>query len=177
MLFGKVADSERTARARRQGGWSLMEVMMVIAMMAILAAMAMPRMVGVGEAMRLRSATDAAKNQLLAARMRAVANANMHCGVYFDVGNKRCLMFFDKSTPVNNQYDAGTDAIYGTVYTLPVGIVFEIPGSGGLTNSSVVYRGDGSAKFGGDVYVKDDKGNKRTINVLASTGRVKVTLK
>jgi hypothetical protein len=62
------------------------------------------------------------------------------------------------------------------IYTAPLTIWDSIPPTGvnGITDSVVVFRGDGSAKNGGKIFVKNKRGQMRIIEVLASTGRVKV---
>lgn len=174
-LMGRIA----AGRMRRtveggSGGFSMIEVLMVLAMMAVVAMFATPPLAGMVRAMRLRSATDTVKNQLLLARIRAVSNPNVHCGVYFDVASGESFVFFDKGTD-KYKYDTG-DERHGAVQALPLGVSFNVPSTDPITDNAVVFRGDGSAKYGGSIEIKDIDDNIRLVNVLASTGRVRVSI-
>jgi type II secretory pathway pseudopilin PulG len=147
---------------------------MIVAIILVLTAIALPPIGGVVRAMRLRSAVDAVKNQILMARIRAAANPNVHCGVYFDVAQARSMVFYDRGSGSEYSYEPTGDEVFGTPYELPSGITFSLPAANAFTNSAVVFRGDGSAKYGGSIEVKDADENTRILDVLASTGRVKV---
>ncbi|MBD3242607.1 MAG: prepilin-type N-terminal cleavage/methylation domain-containing protein, partial [Chitinivibrionales bacterium] len=151
----------RTQRGDQRGcgGFSMLEVLMVLVMMAIVAMIATPSMSGMLRGMRLRSATDNVKNQLLAARFRAVANPEVHCGVYFDIANGRSVIFFDNGGSSKYSFSASDDELHGAYRQLPSGIVFSLPSSNAITNEVVVFRGDGSAKNGGSIEIKDSDDN------------------
>jgi Tfp pilus assembly protein FimT len=149
---------------------------MVIVVVLVLAAIALPSIGGVARAMRLRSAVDAVKNQIFVARIRAVANPNVHCGVFFDVAEARSLVFYDNGSGSEYSFDPAGDEVFGNTYSLPSGITFSLPSSNAFTNSAIVFRGDGSAKHGGSIEIKDADENTRLVDVLASTGRVKVVI-
>ena len=59
---------------------------------------------------------------------------------------------------------------------MPKNITLSIAGTSPVINNVVVFRGDGSAKDGGSVQLTNRFLKTRTINVLPSTGRVKVLL-
>lgn len=148
--------------------------MIVVGIMSILVLLAIPQMSRAIVAMRLASATNAVKYQVMLARVRALANPSVHCGVWFDVPNSRTLIFFDSETSgTKYQYDSGTDKLYQTnssPYALPKGVTLRLPSTEPIVNSCVVFRGDGSAKIGGGIEVVAGT-SVRLVNVLASTGR------
>ena len=92
---------------RNINGYSMMELLIVIAIVSIVAALARPSVKPYLESMRLRSAANAVKQQLVLAKTRALGDANLHTGVYFNtVANPDITQpFIDNNN--NNQYDSG----------------------------------------------------------------------
>ena len=159
-------------------GYSLLELIVAIVIVCVLAAAAVPNMVRMVGLIKLRTAANSIKRQMIIARTRALSDPNIHVGVYIDqsVTPNRSFVFFDVAAGTAYQYDAGTDPIYMGIYQVSMGIWDSIPptSAGGITNNVVVFRGDGSAMNGGSIIVKNKYGATRTVSVLASTGRVKV---
>lgn len=164
-------------RIKNNYGITLIELIMVIVVLCLLSAVAVPNINPLVDNIKLRTAANAIKRQMIVARTRALSDINVHAGVYIDTNhnNSKSLIFLDVSSGTLYHYDA-TDPVYTATYKAPQGIWDSIPssGAGGITDSVVVFRGDGSAKNGGTVIVKNKRGRIRTISVLASTGRVKV---
>jgi Tfp pilus assembly protein FimT len=151
-------------------GWTLMETMIAVVMVGILAAAAIPKFGPMLESMKLRTAAMTVQRALVAARTRAIADPSVHCGVVF-VGSTKLIIYPDSSgTPyVVNQLD--TASKYLGTYTMPRNIVLtEVS----VSNHCIVFRGDGSAKTDGTVTVGNKYNKTKTINVLATTGRIKV---
>ncbi len=165
------------AKARKwkeEMGVSFIQLMVALAVISILTAFAIPPIRGYVRGITLRNGADAAKYLILNARSRAVSNTSLHCGVVFAVHAAptadSIFAFFDRSNPLNNVYDKGTDSLY----LQP--IVFKAKDSLNIVSASpttIVFRGDGSANT--SLGVKFKLYNfVDSINVLASTGRVKV---
>jgi prepilin-type N-terminal cleavage/methylation domain-containing protein len=155
------------------GGFTLVETLIVILIVCIVAALAVPNLRPMVETLRLRTAADMIKRQLIIARTRAISDPYKHCAVLFDFNGQRSFIFF------NNNVSYAVDAAdtvnkYGGEYMMPKGITLGLPGANPVVNNIVVFRGDGSAKNGGSVQVTNNLNKKRTIHVLPSTGRIKV---
>ena len=160
-------------KTKKSAGITLVELIVVIAMAGIISAWAVPNLVKMVEMTKLRTAANMIKRQMLVARTRAISDPYKHCGVVIDDIKQQSFVFFDNTTPyvVNT---ADTVNKYGGIYKMPRGDTLLIPSSNGIQNQCVVFRGDGSAKYGGSVQVKNKYNMIRTITVEASTGRVKV---
>jgi prepilin-type N-terminal cleavage/methylation domain-containing protein len=160
--------------ANNTSGWTLMELLVAIVMVSILSAIAIPTMTPMIESMKLRTAALNVQRSLLAARTRAIADPNVHCGVVFF--DSLCMIFPD-SLSTGTAYSADAQEIankYLGSYKLPKNIFVYSLSTNPITNSCIVFRGDGSAKNGGSVYVVNRYNKKRTISVLATTGKIKV---
>jgi type II secretory pathway pseudopilin PulG len=155
-------------------GWTLMETMIAVVMVGIVAAGAIPKFAPMLESMKLRTATIIVQRSLVAARTRAIVDPNVHCGVVFR--DSLCMIFPD-SLSAGTAYSADAQEIankYLGSFKLPKNIFVYSLTTNPITNSCIVFRGDGSAKNGGSVYVVNRYNKKRTISVLATTGKIKV---
>jgi prepilin-type N-terminal cleavage/methylation domain-containing protein len=161
--------------AKGSFGFSLVEMIVAILIVGILAAVAVPYMNPMVGLVKLRTAANSIKRQMIVARTRALSDPNTHVGVYINTSTNTSLIFLDTNTATPYQYYSG-DPVYMGTYQLPTAIWDSIPptSAGGITNNVVVFRGDGSAKNGGSIIVKNKYGATRTVSVLASTGRAKV---
>ena len=161
-------------RPDKSAGFTLIEVVVAIAIAGILAVLAVPNFLKLVEKTKLNAAANTIKRQMLSARTRAIADPYKHCGLAVDVSNQKTYIFFDSLTPYTINT---TDTVnkYTGVFIMPGTIIMSIPtGGSGIQNNCVVFRGDGSAKYGGSVQVTNKYNATKTINVVASTGRVKV---
>jgi prepilin-type N-terminal cleavage/methylation domain-containing protein len=160
------------SRLKSNSGITMIELITVIVIVGLLAALATPNILPLVDTIKLRTGANTIKRLMIVARTRALSDPNTHVGVGLIDSTQACV-FFD--VPAGTQYHRdATDPLYLGTYKLPQGIKTIIPSSGGITDSVVVFRGDGSAKNGGNIQVKSKRGSIKTINVLASTGRVRV---
>jgi prepilin-type N-terminal cleavage/methylation domain-containing protein len=162
-------------------GFSMIEVIVAIAIVSLMAVVAVPNFRPFIDRLRLRTATNTIKQQLLLAKTRALGDPIVHCGVYFNTtpNPNQTLAFLDDGAGANannDRYDAGSDHVFVVVYTLPKNITMTIPVAGGH-NNVIMFRGDGSAKVRSltiTLKIGNDSAKSKTITVLASTGRIRV---
>ena len=174
-VSGQISNKKNSRAHLSSKGFTLVELIVVIVIALISSAIAVPSFIKMMQHNRLKTTADSIKQQLYVARSRALANSTVHCGVYFDFSStpQKVFTFTDDPTGAQDQYNALTDKTLLAVLTIPINVQMTLPSSGGITNSCIVFRGDGSAKYGGTVNVTNSS-NTKYINVLASTGRIKV---
>jgi Tfp pilus assembly protein FimT len=167
----------RSPTPKVQAGFSIFEIGIVLIVVSILSGLAIKPLSAWIQRINAQKAADGLKHYILAAKSRAVSNANRHCGVVFQLhasgADDTVLAFFDK-IPINNVYDKGTDSLYSRPYIIKKKeqITSAIPSP---YPSVIVFRGDGSANASANI-VLTLKNIKATVDVLASTGRVKVVM-
>ena len=99
---------------RKNTGFTLMELMVAIAIIAIAASIAIPNIVGWLPTHRLASASRAILSDLQQARLRAVKE-NTSVTVQFDTGNERYNVFWDNGEGGGSPGDGlqnGTERIF-----------------------------------------------------------------
>lgn len=157
-------------------GFTIIEVLVVVAITVIIAAAVTPMMLPVVESIQLMTTTNGIKHQLICAKTRALNDSRVHCGVYFDTHaeSHRVQVFIDNGSPENNGvYDEGSDQLFMPAYILPPAISLAIGGAG--SGSEIIFRGDGSTKVHGLIItVKTVRNREKRISVLPSTGRIKI---
>jgi Tfp pilus assembly protein FimT len=142
-----------------------MEIVVVVAIALVLATLAVPSFATFIKNLRLQSTENTIKRQLMAAKIRALANPLVHCGVYLD--ESRTRIFFDQDN--SGTYNSG-DITYQAPFDFPEGITLEVP-TGYFPE--IIFRGNGSASLSGKAIVSNSA-RADTIEVLASTGRIRV---
>lgn len=155
-------------------GFSLLEVIIVAAIISIIAVALFPSSKKLLDQIRLNTTTNAIKHQLVMAKTRALEDSKVHCGVFVDTVQKKIQTYLDDGTPGgNDQYDPGSDHIFMKSYKIPSSITLNI--SAGNPNGGIIFRGDGSAKTPGLTLTITNKYNKsKHISVIPSTGRIKL---
>jgi prepilin-type N-terminal cleavage/methylation domain-containing protein len=103
-------------RVRSQRGFSLIEVLVAMAVMGILAAMAVPMVASTTSSIKLRDQADSLSNLVGLAKMRATARF-ARARVYVDRAGRTYVMQVWNAT-------AGTWDNDNAVTTLPVGVTF-----------------------------------------------------
>ncbi len=155
-------------------GFTIVEILIAIAIIGILSAFGVPLGGKILANSRLNTGAAALRSSLTLARSRAMANPQVHCGLFLNPG-KGFLLFNDVNG--NGQYDssgANADVIYQPLSTLPKSIDFDsIPAA---WNKVILFRGDGSARLGGAFLLKSTSTNrKKRVVVSKESGEVRIT--
>ena len=157
-------------------GFTLVEALVVVAIIVIVATAVTPMMLPVVENIRLMTTANGIKHQLICAKTRALGDSRIHCGVHFDTHSTphQVQVFSDNGSPENNgEYNEGSDQLFMPAYILPPTISLTISGTG--AGSDIIFRGDGSTRVHGLVIkVKTNRNREKQITVLPSTGRIKI---
>jgi prepilin-type N-terminal cleavage/methylation domain-containing protein len=155
-------------------GFSLLEVITVLAIISISAVALLPYSRSLLEEIRLNTTTTAIKHQLIIAKTRALDDSKIHCGVFIDTVHNLVQTYLDDGTPGgNDKYDRGSDHIFMKAYNVPSSITLHI--NSGNFSTGVIFRGDGSAKIPGLTLTITNKNKKsKHISVIPSTGRIKL---
>jgi len=137
-------------RGRTSAGFTLVELLVVLAIIVIMGAVVVPPMAGWIRAYRVRSAAQQVASDLSAARMRAVSK-NVNLGVTFAVtGNSTYQVVVEDDqnaqTAPNWRTIAAEDwpvvlgmpSQAGTVQRLPVGVQFDNPANCAAPSGGVV---------------------------------------
>lgn len=150
-------------------GYTMIELMSVIAVIGILSAMAVPVFLRMTPRLNLKSDARTSLNYLRLARSRAVAE-NGQYGIYFDAGNHRLIFFHDTNLPAAATYEVGQDSIIDSTVVLHNHVAYNTISFAGNT---VVFFPSGAASESGTVTLNHTETTRTyTINVLAATGRV-----
>jgi prepilin-type N-terminal cleavage/methylation domain-containing protein len=102
-----------------EGGFSLVEMLAVVAIIAIMAAVALPNIVGFARTYRLNGALREVSNELAAARTKAIMS-NVNAGVSFLIVDRDSYRYVVEDTN-----------ILGPLRDLPQGIAFDIVAGAG----------------------------------------------
>lgn len=146
-----------SSRAAREGGFTLVELIVVMIVIGVMAALAIPRFVG-SDAFESRGFTDQLVSTLQFARQQAVAQRRTVCLTVTAaaVTMTRSLVFGGAcATPV-------LDPSSGVAYNLPV------PNSVVVTPAVITFNASGTPLAGAAITVTGDI--LRTITVEANTG-------
>jgi Tfp pilus assembly protein FimT len=159
-------------KSRSERGITLIELISIVVIIGIVAAMAVPRFATTISRLKFRTSARDIVSKMRLARSNAVTHKQPF-GVYFDDDAKSVTLFLDSNNPGANTFEV-SDSILD-VDTLPDGFVY-VGTDFGLP--TLVYQPNGSATQTGHVYFmsydENDGVNIGTIDVLSSTGRTKI---
>jgi prepilin-type N-terminal cleavage/methylation domain-containing protein len=154
---------------RSVAGFTMIEMMIIIVIIGIVAAMAVPTFFSSGPRLKARTEARNILNMVRLARSKAVSDGGQY-GVYLDTANRQYLLFKDIASPALMSYDTGDSLITGPVSYSP-----DLSGNSSFTGDVVVFVSTGRASQSGNfTFDITDGGALYTVSILASTGRSKL---
>ena len=156
----------RSHLVRRLEGFSLIELMMVICVLAIISAIATPSLLNWRSGAKLRGAVSNLKRDMELARLKAI-QVNDTVVIHFTSNSYKV---FKDDGLTSGVYDDG-EPLYGA-RTLPAGVKIDL-GQTSPLGWVARFKGRGTANAGSTVLV-NDKGTEKKITVN-SLGRITIT--
>lgn len=153
----------------------MIELMIVVVIIGVVAAMAVPRFKNAYERLQFRSANRDIVSKMRLARSMAISN-KQNVGITFDVNNSTVTLFQkDTLSTVINLYEVTDSVLHVDSMSSDMSYI-----TTDLTNHTLTYRPNGSAEFtgGGNIVTVASTGDMigiYQINVLASTGKISTT--
>ena len=154
---------------RSAGGFTMLEMMIIVVIIGIVAAMAAPTFFAAAPRLKARTEARNILNMVRLARSKAISDGAQY-GVYLDTGNRQYLLFKDISNPTLMSYDGSDSLVAG-----PVTFSTDLAANSSFTGDAVVDISTGRASQSGN-YTFDLTGGGAlyTVSILASTGRSKL---
>ena len=156
---------------KQKQGFTLLELLTVMVIIGIIAAMAMPNFDLSIKKIRFKSASNTVISGLRLARSAAISQKIQH-GVNFDADNNVISVFKDETNPAGFTFDASDSVIFqDTLSSGFEGIMTS------FTDDMVFFFPDGRASSTGAINGSNQWGEASAnvqISVLAATGRIKV---
>jgi Tfp pilus assembly protein FimT len=157
---------------KMETGFTVLEIMIAAVILSLLVGLSVRPMKNYLRRLDFQNSSQNVKHLVQTAQSKAMANPNVHIGVYFNKATtpNRVMLFQDLANPSTYNYDGSGDPAYLAPTILKKGTSIQI-----LTGypDEIVFRGDGSAWKSMKVVLTDGT-LKDTLDVLASTGRVRV---
>jgi type IV fimbrial biogenesis protein FimT len=156
---------------RNQSGFTLMELITVVAVVAILTAVAIPNYIGWLPGHRLRSALDDLNTGLQLAKLQAVRE-NAGVVIRFNTANESAVIFLDDggTTGIANDRQLNGDEQVYKLIQMPAGIdIQDFPGTSTSTDNTPWFGYNGRG-----MPLSNQFGTVRVINSRGTTGGVAV---
>lgn len=153
----------------RKDGFTLIEALVLIVVLGVLAAIAIPGFSRWGPDMRLKSAVRDLKSDMELSRLRAIRE-NAHVVLAFDTGNNRYTVFVDSDADWTPN---GSEVVLKTV-TLPSDVtMYEVSFSFGTSQCGFNSRGLPASQRIGHVYMRNSNNKYRGV-VTTIVGHVQI---
>ena len=153
-----------------ESGFSLIELVVVIAMVAIISAIAIPNMIGWRGERQLRGAVNNLLGNLQLARMQAIREAEIVAISFNEVGGTYSIFFDSKTVGNIGELDAGERTIRKV--TLPTGVTIQAASfSGGVAWMN--YNTKGMPDKFGSVTMRNSAGTQLKL-VVNKIGRLRI---
>ena len=158
---------EMISRTGRRAAFTLVEMLVVLAIIAMLLGISLPFTSGFGKGLKIKTSARAILGTLRVARSNAVTYREKY-SVIFDVDSGEYWI------------EDSDDRIVEKKRRLPSSIEFKIPDDEEadpvtFEDDEVVFYTTGSAKgASGSITITDRQGTSRSISIIASTGKITV---
>jgi len=157
-------------RRRLERGFTLMEMMIVVVVIGLISAMAVPSFLSYMPKLKVKTTARDIVSQLRLARSKSVSERRPY-GVQFDVAKNCYTVFADTDNPAGMTFTVADSTIQ--VDTLEADVSLN---SCTYANNCVIFNSTGAASTSGEIKVVTSDGSiLMSINTLASTGRVRLT--
>jgi prepilin-type N-terminal cleavage/methylation domain-containing protein len=172
IILGKRDFFRRMKKMRKNNGFTLLELMVVICILAVLATFTTPNIISWLEGRRLSQASRDVFAAVQAARLRAVKE-RANAVVRFNTANNTFVAFVDDGGGVpanagNNIQDAGE-----TVFKSGTFSTVSITGANFGGNAFVSFTTRGFPGSNGTISLQDDHGSQKQI-IVSSTGSAEI---
>lgn len=147
--------------------FTLVEMLVVLAVIAMLLGISLPFTAGFGKGLRIKTAARAILGTLRVAKSNAITHREKYA-VIFDVENNEYWIEDSEGRTLERKR------------RLPGSIKFEVHDTEGqdpitFEDDRVVFYSTGAVEgTSGSVTITDRQGNSRTISIIASTGRIRI---
>lgn len=151
-------------------GFTMLEMMIIIVIIGILAAIAVPSFSTIIPKLEVRAQARATLNYIRQARSRAISEGTQY-GVHLDAANGEYFLFKDTVNPAQMTYHPGDSIVVGPELIDPdVNLVAST-----FANNTVIFQQTGRASQSGTfTFDKSGGGAQYIVSVLGATGRSKM---
>ena len=159
----------RFGNRRFANGFTMLEMMIIVVIIGIAAALAAPTFFSATPRLRARTEARNLLNMVRLARSKAISDGAQY-GVYLDTANRQYLLFKDISSPTLMSYDVSDSLVAGPADYSP-----DLAANSSFSGDVVVFMSTGRASQSGNFTVDLTGGGALyTVSILASTGRSKL---
>ena len=157
-------------KMRSISGFTMLEMMIIVVIIGIASAIAVPTLWGAMPRLRARSEARAILNKMREARSRAISDG-IQVGVHYDSDTRNVFIFKDFTDPLAHQYDEG-EPIIGPIHELDARVTMA---NSNFVGNTLVFLPDGQASQSGNLTISaGEDGPSYTVTVIGPTGRAKV---
>jgi prepilin-type N-terminal cleavage/methylation domain-containing protein len=161
---------------QKQSGFTILELIIVIALLSIIAAVGIPNYLNWLPDIRLKSAARNLKSDLMLAQQRAIRE-NASVAIVFSPGSNSYDIFLDNSTVAGEANNWFRDASEETMKTesMPSNVAMDLAAFGLGPDPRVRFNGRGLPNVSGEVRLSNTKNIIRRIT-LSITGRATIEI-